>query len=220
MICGVPRTGLCDLSADPKDYAVTPWPQRLEPDSLAALRPQRYFRLGPGWLKIGLAVFGLAAGLWWRRYRAWTAFCLTMLVAAFLLSLGPRLSVGGWSPYVLLMDWYPGMAQARNVYRFAVFVQLAVVLLAALGLQAVLTRFPTAKSGTDWQSVLQQGGAGRLDASPMEQRIRPPLDGHRGPRTAGDGGSASRRPTTVSCATCETQRRGSTGCNPRRRPTA
>ena len=45
-----------------------------------------------------------------------------MLVAAFLLSLGPRLSLAGWSPYVLLMDWYPGMAQARNVYRFAVFV--------------------------------------------------------------------------------------------------
>ena len=133
------RDWVMRLAASPKDYVVTPWPQRWEPAGLAELRPQRYFRLGPGWLKIGLAVVGLAAGLWWRRYRAWTAFCLTMLVAAFLLSLGPKLAVGGWSPYALLMDWYPGMAQARNVYRFAVFVQLAVVLLAALGLQAMLT---------------------------------------------------------------------------------
>ncbi len=129
------------LSADLRDYAVTPWPQRFEPEFLTALRPQRYFRLGPGWLKLGLAVLGLAAGCWWRRYRRWTAFCVTMLAAAFLLSFGPRLSWNGWSPYGLLMDWYPGMAQARNVYRFAVFVQLALVFLATFGLQAILTRF-------------------------------------------------------------------------------
>jgi len=150
------------LAADPKDYAVTPWPQRLEPAALAALRAQRYFRLGPGWLKIGLAAVGLAAGLWGRRYRAWTAFCLTMLVAAFLLSLGPKLAAGGWSPYVLLMDWYPGMAQARNVYRFAVFVQLAVVLLAALGLQAVLTCFRPASVGRIGNPSYRVGKVGRI----------------------------------------------------------
>ncbi|MCU0982203.1 MAG: hypothetical protein MUF25_23865, partial [Pirellulaceae bacterium] len=154
------------LSADARDYAVTPWPQPLEPDFLIALRRQRYFRLGSGWLKLSLAVLGLAAGCCWRRYRPWTAFCLTMLVAAFLLSLGPRLSLGGRSPYLLLMDWYPGLAQARNVYRFAVFVQLAVVFLAALGLQAILTQFRPL------------GAAGESDhGSPMRKRAG--LDGFR-----------------------------------------
>jgi hypothetical protein len=125
------------LAASPQDYTVAPWPPLFEPDFAAARRAQRYFHLSPGWWKIGLALVGVFAGLWWRRYRRWTAFCLTLLGAAFLLSLGPRLAWGGWSPYVLLMDWYPGMAQARNAYRFAVFVQLAVALLAAVGLQSL-----------------------------------------------------------------------------------
>jgi len=125
------------LAAAPRDYAVTPWPPLFEPDFAAARRAQSYFRLNPGWWKIGLAALGIGAGLWWRRHRRWTAFCLTLLGAAFVLSLGPRLAWGGWSPYVLLMEWYPGMAQARNAYRFAVFFQLAVALLAAVGLQFV-----------------------------------------------------------------------------------
>ncbi len=166
------RDWVMRLAADAKDYAVTPWPQRWEPAALAELRPQRYFRLAPGWLKVGLAVVGLAAGLWWRRYRAWTAFCLTMLVAAFLLSLGPKLAVGGWSPYALLMDWYPGMAQARNVYRFAVFVQLALVLLAALGLQAILTSIrPKRRSVLCWTATIGVGLLVMVEVLPAPQKL-------------------------------------------------
>ncbi|NLF67432.1 MAG: hypothetical protein GX575_00105 [Candidatus Anammoximicrobium sp.] len=162
------------LAADPKDYAVTPWPQRLEPECLGALRPQRYFRLGPGWLKIGLAVLGLAAGLWRPRYRVWAAFCATMLAVAFLLSLGPRLAVGGWSPYEVWMDWYPGLAQARNVYRFAVFVQLAVALLAALGLQAVLTCVRRrAGSGVRWATAAGVGLLAAAEVLPPPQSLFP-----------------------------------------------
>ncbi len=134
------------LAASPADYAVAPWPQRFEPDWVVARRANRSIHLGLGWLKISLAVLGVWAGLRGRRYRRWTLFCATFGTVAFLLSLGPRLAWDGWSPYSLLVAWYPGMAQARNVYRFAVFVQLAVVLLAAIGLQAMIGGRPGFRS--------------------------------------------------------------------------
>ena len=145
------------LSASPRDYAVTPWPPRFQPDCPAAWRVPRYFRLAPGWWKIGLAAIGAALGLWRRRYRRWTLFCLTVLVTAFLLSLGPKLAWGGWSPYTQLMDWYPGLAQARNVYRFAIFVQLTVALLAALGLQGIAGRWRRATRGSVLRGALAVG---------------------------------------------------------------
>lgn len=57
---------------------------------------------------------------------------------AFSLSLGPRLSVLACEPWPLLVDLVPGMAQVRNVFRFAFFVQLSVVLLAIQGLHALI----------------------------------------------------------------------------------
>ncbi|MCH5373384.1 MAG: hypothetical protein JJ992_05370 [Planctomycetes bacterium] len=135
-----PHDWMNRLSADFEDYAATPWPSWFEPDSMARWRERCRFRLSPGILKIALAGIGTVMGLRWRRYRKWTAFCVTMAVAALLLSQGPKLAIFGWSPYAWLTGWYPGMAQARNVYRFAVFVQLACVLLAATGLQAIAGR--------------------------------------------------------------------------------
>jgi hypothetical protein len=57
-----------------------------------------------------------------------------MLLLAWLLSFGPGPSLAGFSPYRLLMNWYPGFAQTRSAFRFAFFVQLNVAFLAALGL--------------------------------------------------------------------------------------
>jgi len=67
------------------------------------------------------------------------------LLVAFLLSLGPRFEIAGWSPYQSLAC-LPGFAQARSIFRFGVFVQLSVVFLAAGGLQGLwqlgTNRFP------------------------------------------------------------------------------
>jgi hypothetical protein len=62
-----------------------------------------------------------------------------MLVISVDLSLGPKLEIGGWMPYDWLRDYVPGYVQVRNIFRFAVIAQLLIALLAAIGLQALLT---------------------------------------------------------------------------------
>jgi len=88
------------------------------------------FPMCPGSVKVGLAAVGIVAGFWSPRTRRWTGFCVTFGVVALLLSLGPRLQVCGWSPYTWLAA-LPGFGQARSVFRFGVFVQIAVAWLAA-----------------------------------------------------------------------------------------
>jgi hypothetical protein len=90
-----------------------------------------------GVIKVILAVVGLGYGLARRELRPFTLFCFVLGVMAFLLSLGPNLAFRGVSPYEWLMEWYPGFAQTRNVFRFAIFVQIVVVLLAAVGLNGL-----------------------------------------------------------------------------------
>lgn len=126
------------LSADPNQYLASPWPQMIEPAALRRLSDDTRFQLCPGILTYALALFGACAGLAQRRYRCWTMFCSTLLAAAFVLSIGPKFHIATWVPYESLMHWYPGFAQARNVFRFAMFVQLAVAILAALGLHFIL----------------------------------------------------------------------------------
>jgi hypothetical protein len=125
------------LSAHPADYLRAPWPYPVEPAAWQRQRAAGDFDLCPGLLKLLLAGVGAVAGFARRRWRAWTACCVTVLIAAFFLSLGPGGDLFGCQPYRLLMQWVPGFAQARNVFRFAVFVHLMVALLAAVGLQGV-----------------------------------------------------------------------------------
>jgi hypothetical protein len=127
---------LAELSADATDYLVSPWPQMIETEALAALREDARFKLCPGFVKLGLATIGVAWALASRRRRRWALFCLTVSSVSFVLSLGPRLQIAGWTPYMLLVDAAPGFAQARNVMRFSIFVQIVVALLATTGLQA------------------------------------------------------------------------------------
>ncbi len=126
------------LSAEPKQYLASPWPRMIEPDALRRLSGDTRFQLCPGILTYALALFGACVGLMRKRYRIWAAFCLTLLAAAFVLSMGPKIHIATWVPYESLMRWYPGFGQARNVFRFAMFVQLAAALLAALGLHFIL----------------------------------------------------------------------------------
>jgi hypothetical protein len=126
---------LLNLSAAWGDYTVTPWPQLVPLGDFADEERRPYWQLSPGWLKLGLAAVGIVWGLALRRWRCWTLFCATLTVAALALSLGPRFTIGSWTPYGLLVDYYPGFAQARNVFRFAYFAQLGIALLAVLGVQ-------------------------------------------------------------------------------------
>jgi hypothetical protein len=122
------------LSARAVDYLVVPRPSIVEPEISRRHRQQPHFPLGPGLIMCGLAVAGASSGLARRRSRRWTMFCLTVLTVALLLSLGPGWRLAGWSPYGMLMDWYPGFAQVRSPFRLAIFVQLMTVLLAVTGL--------------------------------------------------------------------------------------
>ncbi len=124
------------LSADAADYWTVPLPRWLEP-VIPQLRHETHFPLCPGIVTSGLALCGAGIGLIRPRYRSWTAFCLTVLLGALLLSLGPEFQLANWSPYATLMDWYPGFAQVRSAFRFAIFVQLITALLAGLGLHAL-----------------------------------------------------------------------------------
>jgi hypothetical protein len=122
------------LSARATDYLVVPRPSMMEPPISRRHRQQPHFPLCPGLIVCGLAVAGAVSGLARRRFRRWTVFCLTVLTVALLLSLGPGWRLAGWSPYGMLMDWYPGFAQVRSPFRLAIFVQLMTVLLAVTGL--------------------------------------------------------------------------------------
>lgn len=129
---------LASLSAVAADYLVMPRPSLLGFSSLAPAGHQPVFRLGFGLGISALALLGAMYGLMVPRRRAWTCFLLALASCAFLLSLGPLLVIAGVRPYLLLVEYLPGFAQARNIMRFAVFVHLAVLFLAALGLQGVV----------------------------------------------------------------------------------
>jgi hypothetical protein len=122
------------LSAQPGDYTAVPGRQWINLPAIAA-RP--FWRLSPGWIKLGLAAVGVVFGLSWRRWRRWTTFLLWTAVLAFLLSLGTNLKIGAWEPWHALAKFCPGLAQVRNVFRFAFFVQMAVVLLSAQALNGI-----------------------------------------------------------------------------------
>ena len=126
---------LRQLSAMVADYGAAPWRPVINLGLLADEVSYHGFRLCPGIIKLTLAAVGLFWGVASRRRRDWTFFCVTFLSLAFLLSLGPRVQIWGWSPYFQLADSVPGFAQVRNVFRAAIFVHVAVVLTAVMALQ-------------------------------------------------------------------------------------
>jgi hypothetical protein len=122
------------LSAEAGDYSVTPWPQLWAPGDFADPERRPYWHLSPGNIKWLLAAAGAVVGLFDRRLRLWTAFAIWFAALAVVLSLGLKFKIGTFVPYQVLIDWFPGMAQVRNVFRFGLLAQLMVALLAAQGL--------------------------------------------------------------------------------------
>lgn len=91
-------------------------------------------RLHSGWIKTSLALAGIIVGLRRRQTRRMTAFLLLTGLLAMLLSHGNHLHLGTWKLWPSLVQLVPGMAQVRNVFRFAYFVQLIVAIFAAFAL--------------------------------------------------------------------------------------
>lgn len=174
-----PVSYLAQFSAHPADYLHAPGRHFLEGVFTATEQSHLGFGLHPGYLKTILAAIGVLAGLLFVR-RRWTIFCLAMAVVALLLSFGPRLQVGGWAPYLFLLDTIPGLSQARNVFRFAMFFHLMITLLAVLGLQAVMVasrRLPGGLEVRKWYrfGVVVIGLAALLEIVPVSQAFyRPP----------------------------------------------
>jgi hypothetical protein len=87
-------------------------------------------RLFPGLGLMILAGLGLFGG----QQQRGKLYLLLAVGLALLLSLGLRLNVGGVQPYQWVREWAPGFAQLRSPFRFAMLVQLHLVLLAGFGL--------------------------------------------------------------------------------------
>jgi hypothetical protein len=96
--------------------------------------------LFPGFVALALALWGLARGQGRTRW-----FFLILLLAAFVLSLGPRLFVApgqpsGWElslPYAWLYAFVPGFQALRAPVRFDALVQLSLAVLAGYGTAAL-----------------------------------------------------------------------------------
>jgi hypothetical protein len=162
------------LSARLGDFLVPPWQSQMF-GNVVSSGARSHIRLSVGVVKYCLAFAGAIVGLYQRRSRKWTVFCLTILVAALLLSLGPNVRFGNWSPYSLLIDWIPGFAQARSVYRFAVFVQLALVLIGVNSLQALwklgLASSHSVRSKLILSSLLILGLVATVEVWPPTQKL-------------------------------------------------
>ncbi len=109
--------------------------------------------LSPGWAKLGLAAIGLIGGLWITPRRRWTLVIGSVGTAALVLSLGARLNIFGWEPWWFIAEYVPGFAQVRNVFRFAYFVQIGSVLLAAQAIDMGLDRLTASRQTFPRRSI-------------------------------------------------------------------
>lgn len=120
-------------SAQWGDFTATPWPQLL-PLTEFVDEKRSGWTLSPGYLKMGLALIGLGWGLYWRSLRRLAMFLMVFTALGYFLAMGPRFHLGDWIPYEAIYNYYPGFKKARNAFRFVVFAQMGVGLLAAIGL--------------------------------------------------------------------------------------
>jgi hypothetical protein len=168
------------FSADADAYVTSPWAAAIPQP--ARLGGGHAFPAFPGAIKLSLAALGIAIGLRIGRLRSWTLFCISLAATAFVLSMGTKLSLGGWSAYGTLTA-LPGFAQVRSPFRFVVFVQLMIAFLAAQGLLVIVLcgrrsdRKATLLKAT---LILILGGTATIELWPPRQRLFevPSIDRH------------------------------------------
>ena len=128
------------LSAHPSDY----WSKPLS--ASFAFPPKEDINsdtggLFPGFGLLLLAAWGAVSGIQQAERRKWTWYFLGTGFCAFLLSLGTHSPLDGGAVLGLLRDWVPGFHELRSPFRFAMLVQICLVLLSLMGL-ARLSRLP------------------------------------------------------------------------------
>lgn len=119
------------LSAQPTSYLTRPT-TALVP--VPPTRPADTGGLFPGFVLTGLAVAGAVVGFKDRARRSWTVVVVGAAAFGFVLSLGLRLDIAGWSPFGTLRGLFPQAAEIRSPYRAAAIVHLCLPLLAAFAL--------------------------------------------------------------------------------------
>ncbi len=154
-----PSSDLYILSATVADFVI---PNRLH----TLFRPESFTWLGnqiapvsERTIAIGyVPLLLVAVALWRDRSTGWRRTALWAAVAAFffLMALGPRLnavaitqadipasppaSLASWTPFAVLNELIPFMRISRSVSRYALMVQLAVAVLAGIGLAKISTQ--------------------------------------------------------------------------------
>jgi hypothetical protein len=96
-------------------------------------------------------------------------YLLAVTAVAFFGSLGLNLRLGGWHPYLLLRDYFPGFANLRSPFRLAYWVQIYLALLGALSLDWLWQR---------WRVVsIVMAGLAFLELLPLPARLTavPPM---------------------------------------------
>jgi len=104
--------------------------------------PNELRGLNPGWLRISLVVllFFFEAKRAPTALRRFRIFLAAIALSGFILSYGANLEILGWNIWNSLCAILPPLSGVRSVYRFAYFSQLALILLATVGLEEILRR--------------------------------------------------------------------------------
>jgi hypothetical protein len=130
-----PRALVAELASQPIHFLRTPWKQWFPLPGIATADQASPWAFSPGTVKLALAGIGVWAGICVRRHRRLVLFWLALFAVSAVLAMGPTLAPGGYGPHDILVAVCPGYDQLRNIHRFATFGQLALVVLAGLGLE-------------------------------------------------------------------------------------
>ncbi len=156
-----PRELVAELSSHPVYLLRTPWQQWIAIPGIGSPSPASPWAFSPGTIKLVLAGVGIWTGLRCPRHRRRTLFLAALVVIGSGLAMGPTLAVAGYGPYDLLVAICPGYSQLRNIYRFATFAQLALVILAGLGVAWIGQELSRRATRSSWPALaaLHVGGA-------------------------------------------------------------
>lgn len=122
------------LSAKPEDYLKRPPHRLVKAKSSQGEIDYGRTTLNPGYVRSLFAIFAVCL-CFCRFKRSLESFFLLIVIDSFLLSLGLNLELMGWKPWTVIAENVPGLIHARNVFRFAYFLQMAVVVLGIVGLR-------------------------------------------------------------------------------------
>ena len=124
---------VAQLSIKPIDYLVEPSTALIKCHMVAR---EGHWQISPGWTRVMLAFIATCVSIL-PKYRSRSVemwFLISVAIVAFLLSLGVNLQIGRWNVWTTLTQYVPGVSQVRSAFRFAYFVQIVVIVLAAIGL--------------------------------------------------------------------------------------